>query len=188
VDGDEIAIWNTAGLLVGSGIVQRGCAVVTVWGDNPLTEVKDGAVAGELLSMTLWSSWEGCEKQMSMVQIRNVLDAKNEEALSFRPDGVFAVTATMQHSTVPHTFELGQNYPNPFNPATVIRFQLPSSGAVTLKVFDVLGREVATILDGFQQAGTYSIRWDASQLSSGVYIYRLHAGENSALRKMLLMK
>jgi hypothetical protein len=89
---------------------------------------------------------------------------------------------------MPGTFALHQNYPNPFNPATGIRYDLPGAAHVTLAVYDMLGREVATLMDGEQQAGSYTARFDASSLPSGVYFTRLTAGKQVATQKMLLMK
>lgn len=89
---------------------------------------------------------------------------------------------------MPSAFALRQNYPNPFNPATGIRYDLPSTAHVTLTVYDMLGREIAILMDGVQQAGTYTARFDASRLPSGVYFYRLSSGSNVATQKMILMK
>jgi hypothetical protein len=85
-------------------------------------------------------------------------------------------------------FALGQNYPNPFNPSTVIRYQVSASGNVELKVFDVLGKEVATLVNEIQSAGTYSRTFNAANLPSGLYIYTLKAGSNVQTKKMLLLK
>ena len=89
---------------------------------------------------------------------------------------------------VPHSFSLSQNYPNPFNPATTINFSLPASTHVTLNVFDILGREVATLVDEDEPAGVNSVRFDASRLSSGVYYYRVMAGSFVAVKQMLLLR
>lgn len=89
---------------------------------------------------------------------------------------------------IPDGYELNQNYPNPFNPTTVIGYQLPVSSDVTLKVFDMLGRVVATLVDGRVTAGNHQVEFDASGLSSGVYFYQLTAGEVSVSKKMLLIK
>ncbi len=91
---------------------------------------------------------------------------------------------------VPATFALGQNYPNPFNPSTIINFQIPAerAGWVTLKVYDVLGREVRTILNGEFSAGHHEVRFDASGLASGIYMYRLQAGGSVETKRMMLMK
>ncbi len=88
----------------------------------------------------------------------------------------------------PGAFLLQQNYPNPFNPSTVISYRLPVSADVTLKVFDVLGREVETLIQEHQSAGVHSVRFNASNLPSGVYLYRLQAGNYSDTKKLLLLK
>jgi phosphatidylserine/phosphatidylglycerophosphate/cardiolipin synthase-like enzyme len=78
-----------------------------------------------------------------------------------------------QKSNMPASYELSQNYPNPFNPTTNISYQLPSAGHINLKVYDILGREIAILVDEMKPAGTYMLTWNASQVSSGVYFYRL---------------
>ena len=85
-------------------------------------------------------------------------------------------------------YSLGQNYPNPFNPSTIIKYQVPNEGFITLKVFDVLGREVMTLVQEEKTQGRYEVRLDGSNLASGVYIYRLEAGNLVFTKKMLLMK
>lgn len=89
---------------------------------------------------------------------------------------------------IPRKMRLFQNYPNPFNPTTVIRYALPEAGFVSLKVFDILGRQVLTLVNAYRPAGFHSVKFDASRLSSGIYVYRLRAGALSKSRKMLLMK
>lgn len=99
--------------------------------------------------------------------------------------------------SIPSEYTLRQNYPNPFNPSTIISYQLPAACYVTLKVFDVLGKEVATLVNEFQQAGNYNSQFSisnlsagrqGSQLSSGVYFYTLKAGKYVSTKKMILMK
>ena len=89
---------------------------------------------------------------------------------------------------LPKDFKLEQNYPNPFNPVTTINFKLPKASNVTLVIYNIQGREVARLVDGYMQAGYRSITWDASTVSSGIYIYRLQAGEFSDTKRMLLIK
>ncbi len=93
-----------------------------------------------------------------------------------------------QSAAVPSSFSLDQNYPNPFNPTTVVSFQLPVVSKVRLVVYDILGREVATLVNETKQPGTYTLNFDGSALASGVYIYRLNAGQYVQCRKMLLVK
>lgn len=85
-------------------------------------------------------------------------------------------------------FVLSQNYPNPFNPITIIQYSVPSDGYVSLKVFDILGREVSTLVSQQQLKGSYRITFNGSNLSSGFYIYKLQAGKHSQVRKMMLLK
>jgi hypothetical protein len=89
---------------------------------------------------------------------------------------------------VPTAFTLGQNYPNPFNPSTTISYGITASSHVTLKVYDMLGKEVVTLVNEAQSAGLYRVRFDASHLSSGLYFYRLTAGSTTAAKKMLFVK
>jgi len=88
----------------------------------------------------------------------------------------------------PTSFNLYQNYPNPFNPSTKISWQSPINSYQTLKVFDVLGNEVATIVNEYRTAGKYEAEFDATKLSSGIYYYQLNAGDFSQTRKMVLIK
>jgi hypothetical protein len=88
----------------------------------------------------------------------------------------------------PNVFYLGQNYPNPFNPSTNIKYSVPADGNVTLKVYDILGKEVITLVDEFKQAGTFDVTFDGSSLSSGVYYYRLTSAEMTTTKKLMLTK
>ncbi len=88
----------------------------------------------------------------------------------------------------PYEFALSQNYPNPFNPSTVISYQLAERSQITLKVFDILGREVATLINEEKPAGSYQIEWDARNFASGVYLYRLNAGAFGETKKLILLK
>lgn len=91
-------------------------------------------------------------------------------------------------SLKPLKFSLSQNYPNPFNPTTIIKFSLPKSSQVTLKVFDILGREVMTLLNEKREAGVHSLKFDASNLASGLYFYKLQAVDFMDVRKMMIIK
>lgn len=79
-------------------------------------------------------------------------------------------------------FKLGQNFPNPFNPSTAIGYELPSGSYVTLKIYDVLGREVATLVNEQKKPGTYMVNWNAERMASGVYFYRLQASQTDGVQ------
>ena len=95
---------------------------------------------------------------------------------------------TSTPSNLPIVFSLSQNHPNPFNPITQIKYALPKDSYVTLDVYNILGQRVATLVDGKQKAGYKTARWDASPFSSGIYFYRLQAGDFVQTRKMVLIR
>jgi hypothetical protein len=101
--------------------------------------------------------------------------------------GITSVSDIYSH-TSPYSFALKQNYPNPFNPVTVICYQLAIQSVVSLKIFDLLGRELATLIEKEQNSGSYEVTFDAGNLSSGVYLYRIQAGTFIEQKKLTLMK
>ncbi len=94
----------------------------------------------------------------------------------------------LSSNELPLYFELSQNYPNPFNPTTTITFSLPVTGFVSLKVFDPLGKEVAVVVSEELPAGTYSQKWDAAALASGVYFYQFQVGSFTETKKLVLLR
>jgi hypothetical protein len=89
---------------------------------------------------------------------------------------------------VPKTFSLDQNFPNPFNPSTIINYELPVRNDVELTIYNLIGEKVTTLVSKNQSAGKYSVEWDASGVASGVYYYKISAGEFQAVRKMVLLR
>ena len=85
-------------------------------------------------------------------------------------------------------FQLFVNYPNPFNPTTTIKYSIPSDGYVTLKIFNALGEEVSTLVNEFRSTGNYEIIFDASNLTSGIYFYKIQSGNFIETKKMILLK
>jgi hypothetical protein len=100
----------------------------------------------------------------------------------------YGVTDVEDTKQLPTEFLLSQNYPNPFNPSTKIKYSIPQSSNILIKVIDILGNEVATLVNEEKPAGTYEINWNAANLPSGVYFYQLKAGDFIQTKKMLLLK
>jgi hypothetical protein len=108
------------------------------------------------------------------------------------------ITSVSENLELPVKFNLDQNYPNPFNPTTTITYSLPKTGFVDLKVYNLLGQEVATLVNKEAQAGTHQVSWNAHNMSSGVYLYKISVSSNSEsrtrtpwaqkIKKMLLLK
>lgn len=104
------------------------------------------------------------------------------------PDGIMMMKQFIFSYTGPTEFKLEQNYPNPFNPTTTIQYQLPQDSKVILKVYDILGSEVAALVNEEQEAGYKEVKFDAINIASGIYVYRLQAGDFISTKKMLPVK
>jgi hypothetical protein len=104
------------------------------------------------------------------------------------PPDAFLGTTDKPVLTLPVRFALHEAYPNPFNPTTDLRFDLPAPGSVTLKIFDIMGREVTTLLDGYRAAGSYQVAFDGRELPTGLYFARLTSGANTQVQKLMLLK
>ena len=136
------------------------------------------------------------------IDINNNLDNLSVHSLAFNSDnilfcgtsdGVFHTTSSItsvedKKAIFIKTFELYQNYPNPFNPSTKISYSIPKLGFVTLKVYDILGREVGNLVNEEKNAGNYEVEFNGNNLSSGIYIYKLQVGNYHSVKKMLLIK
>ena len=134
--------------------------------------------------------WSYITKNKNLIYIagadssNGVLDLAFSESIDSTVTGI----DDEEKSFVPNKYNLEQNYPNPFNPSTTISYQIPVPGKVTLKIYDILGREVTTLVNKEQKAGNYKVNFDASGLASGVYFYRITAGQFVSVKKMILMK
>jgi hypothetical protein len=173
-DGEVLLEWKTASETNARGFyVERGDvrsdmieAVGNSETENVYTYVDKGVVNGTEYSYDLVA-----------VDLDGVEQVVNEHPVSVTPQAL-----------MPTVFALHQNYPNPFNPATEIKYDLPEDVHVSLKVYNVLGAEVATLVDADQKANFYTVNWDASELASGVYFCTMKAGDFSAVRKMVFLK
>ena len=146
------------------------------------------------ISSNYGQNWSGYTEP---VMYKNrILDIKKDNSGKFffgtQRQGLYEVdivTGVEDYNySIPEDFMLYQNYPNPFNPTTTIRYQTPKAGKINLKVYDVLGEEVATLVDEYKSAGNYSVEFNGKGLASGIYIYQLRAGQIIKSNKMILMK
>ncbi len=159
-------------------------------------EVERKIINNEQLTMNSWQKIGFVEGSgtTNLSKSYNFVDASVSGKVSYRlkqidRDGKFEYSNSVEATVADiKTFGLDQNYPNPFNPATVISYQLPVSGQVSLKVYDMLGKEVASLVNETKEAGSYSAKFDGSQLSSGIYFYTLQSGNFTATKKLTLMK
>jgi len=103
-------------------------------------------------------------------------------------DGSFEYSDVVEVEVVPNQYELSQNYPNPFNPSTTIRFSLPQASQIKINIYNMIGEQVATIADGMYEAGYHKVTFNASDLPSGAYVYRIESSDFVQVKKMILMK
>jgi hypothetical protein len=125
--------------------------------------------------------------QDSLVFVSNALNAPRA-TVYLQGTGTGTVGGVEQMGGIPKAFALLQNYPNPFNPATTIRYSLPHRTQVQLAVYNTLGQEVASLINADIDAGYHEVRFDGSDFASGVYFYRLRAGNYLATKRLLLLK
>lgn len=145
-----------------------------------------------LLNMVLFKA------RVTILRVSNVITHDVYTSLNYSADGVIDLIAdednpnpiavNVEDYLVPKAYELSQNYPNPFNPSTTIEFSIPTDASVSLKIYDILGKEAAVLVNEQRSAGTYIVNWNASNFSSGVYFYKLNAGNFTQTKKMFLAK
>jgi hypothetical protein len=134
------------------------------------------------------------ELRVFILEFSNIIDENTSQPLLNNANGIISLINNGNNiiptlsSMKAHQFDLGQNYPNPFNPSTNIEYTVPEKSHVILKIYDLLGKEVTTLADKVQESGTYISVWNASSYSSGIYFYRLTAGNNVQTKKMILKK
>jgi hypothetical protein len=193
-DGDEIGVWNESGSLIGSGFVQKGLAIITVWGAQSSSHgAAPGAMPDDRMRITLWNYERGGEFDLPVVSVYDIIQSTHiGNELTYVPDAVWHIE-TEYIPEVAAGFVLFQNYPNPFNPATVIGYRLIVNGYVTLTVYDILGREVVTLVDEEQSPGIYEVEFNVGAYrrfvpASSVYFYHLKAGNYTATKKMIVLK
>jgi hypothetical protein len=172
---DQVAAFSTSGRLVGVGHVTEGMVGLAVWGDDASTEAVDGLQKGEAFTLKLWDADKDAVVDLRMA------------GLVYETDGFTAADAAAAVA-LPDAYSLGQNFPNPFNAVTRIAFGLPEASQVSIRVFDVAGRELATLVSGELQAGNHTAVWSAEGFNSGVYLVKMETPNFSDVRKVTLVK
>lgn len=177
--------WNEANINL-TNIVIWSFAVT---GNNVFAGTDDGV----FLTTDNGASWSNTEYNLISayalaVSEINLFGGGGFSRVSKRPLSEIITNTEFRSEGFPSEYKLGQNYPNPFNPSTVISWQLPVSGLVSLKVYDILGNEAVTLVNEEKPAGVYKITYDASGLPSGVYFYKLQTGEFIETKKMILVR
>ncbi|MGD8781290.1 MAG: S8 family serine peptidase [Ignavibacteria bacterium] len=164
------------------------------WEELPLIKLSENESTGSLYLCDL-SHFAAYDSGMICFKIKTCDLAGNTTAWTMEPGiaigdigNITGIENEDDAETLPQTYSLEQNYPNPFNPTTTISYQISESGKVSLKVYDVLGREVTTLVNETQPSGVYSVEFNASRLASGVYIYRLKCNDFLQTRKLLFIK
>jgi hypothetical protein len=200
----------TSALTVPSGFIDFGAVydsnghqVKVSWSVNSEISINryvverslDGTLFAEVGSVTAMGNTDSTKHYSYYDNIGSILTAKyrirqitNDGAQETTPMINFTLLGADGNRFSPWTFQLHQNFPNPFNPVTTIAFQIPQQFRTTLKVYDILGREIVTILDEDLNAGDHQLQWDSSLVSSGVYFYRLHSGTFIETKKMIVAK
>lgn len=186
-DGAQLVAQTSDSRTVGSGTVNGDRALVRVWGDDPQTDAVDGADDGDALTLRLASTPGASspgETPLEVADLRDVLRDASVDELSFSKDAILYASLVAG----PSEMNLKRNYPNPVRSTTTIEYAVSEQSPVRLQVFDVLGRRVATLMDETKAPGTYSVSFDASNLSSGPYFYRLEAAGSVVSRKMVVVR
>ena len=162
---------------------------VLAWEDDPYTSEVDGFVSGDNIILKVWTG----EHEITLTDIE-FIEFENWDASGVYNSGSIAGVIIdldrlgIDQLGIPHKFTLYQNYPNPFNPVTTISYDIPTESDVTLIIYDITGRIVQTLVNESQQAGMKSIVWNATDVSSGVYIYSIQAGDFTQTSKMIFLK
>ena len=172
-----------------------GTIVVTAYGDDPTTSARDGLVQGETFRWKLWLHSDGriVDAHASYMPTGSLGGVVSDSG-AYTANGISGLASlagsltSVRERALPKDIALRQHYPNPFNPSTVIRFELPRESYVSLRVYNPLGQEIRTLVDGARSAGVYEVRFDAAGLPSGMYIYRMKAGEFIQTKRLMLLR
>lgn len=174
--GTIVQAVDSDGVICGQSVITKAgqLQMMSIYRDDPQTEEDEGARPNEAITLKL-----------DNYEMSNIIRWTTNGTV----ENLSGQSARSSTSELPEAFALDQNYPNPFNPSTTIKYAIPQQSDVTLQVYNVLGRRVATLVDGENKApGFYKVSFNANELSSGIYFYRLEAGDHQQTRKLILIK
>jgi N-acetylneuraminic acid mutarotase len=184
-----VKVGNSAGIACAYGAVSGGTVSNTAYLWNICTGSWQTLPVGSIARSNLRGAGLRDSSLYCVSGYNGSAGVGNVDKLKFSLiDGSCVITSINNQSTIPVEFNLSQNYPNPFNPVTKIQYSIPKAGLVKLSVYDILGKEVSLLLNEYRLPGNYIIDFDASNLSSGVYFYKISSGDFSDMKKMFLIK
>ena len=180
--GDQIAALDASGRIVGVGSLNSdGRTGLAVWGDDPSTDAVEGLIDGEAYELRLWDPEREVEVGLGVSVVTY------GSGLVYGTDD-FTVLDVSVESAVPAEFYLSAAYPNPFNSITKLTYGMPEAGYLSVSVYDISGRLVATLFAGEQVAGHHMTVWNGRGMASGIYLVRMESSSFNAVRKVMLVK
>jgi len=205
VDGIFVTYWQSESqpeqqtVTIDLAYIYNVKEIVLKWGTNYATSYRIVNYKNPFLYETLIQETNGTGVVKTYSGLNDTLrylslfldESSNGEGYALREVEVYGTSVVTDIENVTSTikeYKLEQNYPNPFNPSTTIKYQLPKEGLVTLKIYDVLGREVRTLINEYRKAGYYEVQFNGTELASGIYIYRIIMNDFSSSKKMLMIK
>lgn len=175
-----------------TGLPYNDIYTIAVSGSNLFA----GTPGGVFQSANNGANWSKVNTGLTNTSVKSLAASESDLFAGTEGGGVFSMPLNLLGTSGvetgknpgPDKYSLEQNYPNPFNPSTNITFSLPKSQFVSLRLYDILGNEAAVLVNGYKEAGTYTVHYDASNLPSGIYIYTIRAGQFTDSKKLLLFK
>ncbi len=179
--GDQVVAFDVNGRMVGSGLATSGMVGLAVWGKDITTDEVEGLLDGQAFVLKFWDSSKDETFNLSITRVQT------GEGLVYHADG-FSVVDAVLSPDIPSEFYLAGAYPNPFNSITRIAFGLPEAAHVSIRIYDLTGRVVDTIIDGDITAGHHFIDWTGIEQGSGIYIARIESARFNSSRKIVLIR
>jgi hypothetical protein len=198
-DPETIVEWPVPSVVSGSGHIlyyKSNFGLCLLWNNldysNPVTYFIRSINEGFTFDSTIVVNYNRLGSNSMVIsdsgEVYVVSTNANTNHLVLNKANLDPITSVEEDYSIINFYELYQNYPNPFNPVTTIKYQIPKSGIVSLKVYNILGKEIKTLVNDEKTKGRYEIRFDASNLASGVYIYRIQVNDYVSVKKMILVK